>query len=712
MNAAEPPADGPPAAGSGESIGRFPDLEVGRLLGRGGMGAVYEARQTRLDRTVALKVLPPELCRDAAFAGRFRREAKALAKLGHPNVVTVFDFGAAPPGDDGRDGPFYLVMEFVDGPDLRATLNGDPRPSPAETLAIARQVCAALDYAHGRGVVHRDVKPENVLLSRDGPVKIADFGLAKLAGAEGASAADAPTTLTRAGQVMGTPQYMAPEQLTGGAAVDHRADLYAVGVLLYELLTGALPLGRYEPPSVRAGVPAAWDGIVHRALEVDPAARYPTAAALLADLDRLAAGGAGGTASVGDAGPGLITRLALEYEETAARAGRPVPPLAGREKLPAPVPFYVNTDWGTYRGRAHLEGDGLLFEWDAGWFGRRSMKTVRLSLEALLSVECRAEWWGGTSLRLAARRATDFGDLPGVKQGRAALGVAGADRPAAVAFARAAGCAAGLPEEADGPAAALPSPSKKRSRVRGKRVGWAAAVGAAGLLGWGGYELSELGQDHVVMASNGEPSSNDEFTGPYWRQTVDGRLELTAAATAEFGVNMRTRDGREHLRTLEAAATARHTTYRELLDRHLTVTEEPATEGDGTRLTLTLRPFPREIADLRAGLKRYAAERNLHSLRLPSDLRLLPNPEATDPLDEDDLLTLAAVHPMTWGTGTEPVVVTIERSGPWFTWTVEVQTEPDTPPRTSTGRGAVLPDALIPFWEARDDGDPDTKDAR
>ena len=409
------PAESPPETVGNDPPGSFPDLEVGRLLGRGGMGAVYEARQTRLDRTVALKVLPPELRRDAAFAGRFRREAKALAKLGHPSIVTVFDFGAAPPGDDGRDGPFYLVMEFVDGPDLRAVLRRDPRPSPAETLAIVRQIGAALDYAHGRGVVHRDVKPENVLLSRDGTVKLADFGLAKLAGPEDASAADAPTTLTRAGQVMGTPQYMAPEQLTGGAAVDHRADLYAVGVLLYELLTGALPLGRYEPPSVRADVPAGWDAIVHRALEVDPAARYPTAAALLADLDRLAAGEAGGTASVGDAGPGLITGLALDYEKAAARAGRPVEPLEGWEKPPVPVPFSGVAEHPV-KGRVHLESDELLLEWESGWF-KPVVKTLRVPTASLLGAECGWRWFD-SRLILTTRRAEDWGELPGASQGR------------------------------------------------------------------------------------------------------------------------------------------------------------------------------------------------------------------------------------------------------------------------------------------------------
>ena len=146
----------------------------------------------------------------------------------------------------------------------------------------------------------------------------------------------------------------------------------------------------------------------------------------------------------------------------------------------------------------------------------------------------------------------------------------------------------------------------------------------------------------------------------------------------------------------------RYRLYRELLSRHLTVTEAPADGGGAARLMLTLRPFPREIANLTADLRRGLEDADLDWIEMSGDLRLLPGSTATDPLDADDLLALAAARPMTWGTGTEPVVVTIERSGPWFTWTVEVQTGPDTPPRTSAGRGAVLPDALIPFWEARE----------
>src|SRR3954465_2464656 len=186
----------------------FPQLEILELLGRGGMGAVFKARQKHLDRIVALKVIPPEAAKDPAFAERFAREARALARLHHPNIVMVYDFGQN--GDT-----YYLLMEYVDGVDLRRAQQAS-RLSPTEALAIVPQICDALQYAHDQGVVHRDIKPENVLLDRRGRVKVADFGVARLMGMEPESPADSGATssisLTEAGKVMGTPQYMAPEQ--------------------------------------------------------------------------------------------------------------------------------------------------------------------------------------------------------------------------------------------------------------------------------------------------------------------------------------------------------------------------------------------------------------------------------------------------------------------------------------------------------------------
>ncbi|HEY1785591.1 MAG TPA: serine/threonine-protein kinase, partial [Pirellulales bacterium] len=221
----------------------FPQLEIIELIGRGGMGVVYRARQKELDRFVAVKILPPGVNDDPAFAQRFTHEAKALARLSHPNIVTIHDFGQA-------DGLFYFVMELVDGMNLRQLLTAR-RIAPREALAIVPQICDALQYAHDAGIVHRDIKPENVLLDRRGQVKVADFGLAKLVGRTEppAAGAAAPSTWTEAGRVVGTPQYMAPEQIERPAEVDHRADIYSLGVVLYQMLTGELPDGDLSPPS-------------------------------------------------------------------------------------------------------------------------------------------------------------------------------------------------------------------------------------------------------------------------------------------------------------------------------------------------------------------------------------------------------------------------------------------------------------------------------
>lgn len=198
---------------------RFPELEIVELIGRGGMGAVYRVVQRKLDRTVALKVLPPELAQDPQFEERFLREARALAGLKHEHILTVHDFGE-------RDGLYYLLTEFVEGMNLRE-LMAMGELSPNEALWITPQICESLQFAHDHGVVHRDVKPENLLIDRDGEVRIADFGLARLVGDQAGGPA-----LTRSTQVLGTPHYMAPEQWRDIQNVDHRADIYAVGVVL------------------------------------------------------------------------------------------------------------------------------------------------------------------------------------------------------------------------------------------------------------------------------------------------------------------------------------------------------------------------------------------------------------------------------------------------------------------------------------------------
>ncbi len=250
----------------------FHGLEVVELLGRGGMGVVYKARQPALDRLVALKILPRKMAADPDFQGRFIREAKALGALSHPNIVAVHDFGA-------EGGLFFFVMEFGDGVNLRKLLR-DRSLDPEQALKIVPQLCDALEYAHGEGVVHRDIKPENILLDKKGRVKIADFGLAKLVGAE------AQVLLTQTNMVMGTPHYMAPEQVENPKAVDHRADIYSMGVVLYEMLTGELPIGRFEVPSKKVQVDVRLDEVVLKALEKEPSRRYQSAAQVKEDVTR------------------------------------------------------------------------------------------------------------------------------------------------------------------------------------------------------------------------------------------------------------------------------------------------------------------------------------------------------------------------------------------------------------------------------------------
>jgi serine/threonine protein kinase len=315
----KPPRFVPPKP---EELARqFPQLEILEFIGQGGMGAVYKVRQKELDRIVALKILPPGIGGDPAFAGRFAREAKALAKVNHPGIVTLYEFGnvgqasrlsdervsasgsaAAPPPAGGTPALlYYFLMEFVDGVTLRQLLNAG-RVSPREALAIVPQICDALQFAHDQGIVHRDIKPENILLDRRGRVKVADFGLAKIVGTErgcpsrsgneskdateklessstsGSAAAGTAALQSLTGEhVMGTPNYMAPEQIEHPADVDNRADIYALGVVFYQMLTGELPGKPIVPPSQSGGkvqIDVRLDEVVLRALERKPELRY------------------------------------------------------------------------------------------------------------------------------------------------------------------------------------------------------------------------------------------------------------------------------------------------------------------------------------------------------------------------------------------------------------------------------------------------------
>lgn len=240
---------------------KFPQYELLHLVGAGGMGAVYCARQTSLNRLVALKVIKPDASKRAEFADRFVREARAMAQLNHQNIITVHDFGEI-------DGIYYFVMEYVDGINLRQMLRSN-KLTTGQSLGIVQSICDALQYAHDCGIVHRDIKPENILIDTNGNVKIADFGLAKLLDQESAA-----PQLTQANHVMGTMHYMAPEQIETPLAVDHRADIYSLGVVIYELLTGELPLGRFAPPSHKVSVDVRLDEIVLQTLAKEPSLRY------------------------------------------------------------------------------------------------------------------------------------------------------------------------------------------------------------------------------------------------------------------------------------------------------------------------------------------------------------------------------------------------------------------------------------------------------
>jgi serine/threonine protein kinase len=255
----------------------FPGLEILEVLGEGGMGVVYRARQLELGREVALKILRPRFATEPSFAERFSREARALARLSHPGIVAVHDFGRA--GDH-----FYLLMELVEGTNLRRLIR-DGDLTSRQALEVVSQVCSALQFAHDQGVVHRDIKPENILIDRQGTAKIADFGLAKIA--RGEDAEPEASRLTKPLQAMGTPQYMAPEQIEHPLEVDHRADIYSLGVVFYELLTGELPLGRFAPPSDKVEVDVRLDEVVLRSLEKEPERRYQHASEVRTGIEEI-----------------------------------------------------------------------------------------------------------------------------------------------------------------------------------------------------------------------------------------------------------------------------------------------------------------------------------------------------------------------------------------------------------------------------------------
>jgi serine/threonine protein kinase len=253
---------------------KFEHLEVVEFIGQGAMGAVYKARQMDLNRWVAVKVLAPVFSDDASFAERFIREGKTLARLDHPHIVKVYEAGES-------EGFYFIVMEHVEGSNLKSLIRSGELQAE-DAFSFVPQLCEAVQYAHDNGVIHRDIKPENILVDELGQIKVADFGLAKLTRSK-----DQLVSITGTGQVLGTPLYMAPEQIEKPNTVDHRADIYGLGVVFYEILTGELPLGRFPLPSEKVEVHVRIDDIVLTALQKDPERRYQRAIEIKESLEKL-----------------------------------------------------------------------------------------------------------------------------------------------------------------------------------------------------------------------------------------------------------------------------------------------------------------------------------------------------------------------------------------------------------------------------------------
>lgn len=251
----------------------IPGYKFVEFIERGGMGAVYKAVQKSLNRMVAVKLLPQVHRNKESFAERFKREAHALAQLNHPHIIAVHDFGETP------DGQMYYAMEYVSGMDLQHLLKRDP-PEPRQILKIITQVCEALQFAHERGIVHRDIKPANILIDERGNVKVADFGLAKVVGPQSVD-------YTATGTTLGTPDYIAPEALDQSRTIDHRADIYSLGVMIYELFTGHVPKGMWEPPSIRSGADKGIDAVVSKAMQNNPEKRYQHVSDMTQVLEKL-----------------------------------------------------------------------------------------------------------------------------------------------------------------------------------------------------------------------------------------------------------------------------------------------------------------------------------------------------------------------------------------------------------------------------------------
>lgn len=251
----------------------LPRYEIESLIGRGGMGAVYRGHHSALERFIAIKILPESIASGDSkgrFMERFKREAQALARLDHPSIVSVYDFGEAATGD------LFIVMEYIDGENLYQYLQRHGgRLEPEESISIISTVLEALAYTHLKGIIHRDIKPANIVINREGRTKIVDFGLAKRVLAIDSLAEE---SLTLPEYAVGTPDFIAPEALDANAVTDGRSDLFAVGMMLYQMLTGKLPRGNFSLPSEnRPGLDPRFDSLIERSLESDPDHRFQSA---------------------------------------------------------------------------------------------------------------------------------------------------------------------------------------------------------------------------------------------------------------------------------------------------------------------------------------------------------------------------------------------------------------------------------------------------
>jgi len=310
--------------GMGTMIGKLFDdrYRLERKIGSGGMADVYLAVDESLGRQVAIKILSDRYASDAGFVERFRREASAAASLNHPNIVAVYDRGEA-------EGTYYIAMEYLDGPTLKDEITRRAPLPEAEAIAFATQALDALDFAHRRGVIHRDVKPHNMVMTEDGRLKVTDFGIARAGNAQ---------QMTEVGSIVGTAQYLSPEQARGHS-VGPQSDLYSMGIVLYEMLTGELPftggsaveiamkqVSDTPPPLHEQNrlVSPAMEQVVMRALAKDPALRYPSARAMADELRRVARGGAASAETV--QATRVISAAEAARAESATSVLRPAPP--------------------------------------------------------------------------------------------------------------------------------------------------------------------------------------------------------------------------------------------------------------------------------------------------------------------------------------------------------------------------------------------------